>query len=92
MKNLEYNVAIVGATGLIGRKFIEVLEQRQFPIANARLFASERSRGKTLQAFGRTIAVESLENNDFDGIDFAFFSAGKEVSLNTPLFSKKAER
>ena len=36
MKNLEYNVAIVGATGLIGRKFIEVLEQRQFPIADGR--------------------------------------------------------
>lgn len=89
MKNLEYNVAIVGATGLIGRKFIEVLEQRQFPIANARLFASERSRGKTLQAFGRTISVESLESNDFDGIDFAFFSAGKEVSLKyAPLFEK----
>ena len=89
MKKLTYNVAIVGATGLIGRKFIETLEKRSFPVNSARLFASKKSEGKKVFAFGKQLSVETLENNDFKGIDFAFFGAGKEVSLNyAPLFAK----
>ena len=52
MKKLTYNVAIVGATGLIGRKFIETLEKRHFPVNSARLFASKKSEGKKVFAFG----------------------------------------
>lgn len=89
MKNLTYNIAIVGATGLIGRKFIETLEKRNFPVNSVRLFASTKSEGKKIFAFGRQLTAETLENNDFKGIDFAFFSAGKEVSQNyAPLFAK----
>lgn len=89
MKKLTYNVAIVGATGLIGRKFIETLEKRHFPVNSARLFASKKSERKKVFAFGKQLSVETLENNDFKGIDFAFFGAGKEVSLNyAPLFAK----
>ena len=87
--NKKYNVAIVGATGLIGRKFIEVLERRKFPVEKIRFFASPKSEGKFLPAFGENIAVERLEENSFDKIDVAFFSAGKEISLKYAPIAKK---
>lgn len=87
--NKKYNVAIVGATGLIGRKFIEVLERRNFPVKKIRLFASPKSEGKYLTAFGKRIGVEKLDENSFGGIDVAFFSAGKEISLKYAPIAKK---
>lgn len=87
--NKKYNVAIVGATGLIGRKFIEVLERRKFPVEKIRFFASPKSEGKFLTAFGENIAVERLDENSFDKIDVAFFSAGKEISLKYAPIAKK---
>ncbi|MFR2300301.1 MAG: aspartate-semialdehyde dehydrogenase, partial [Clostridium paraputrificum] len=77
-----YNVAIVGATGNVGRKFLEILEQRDFPVKNLYLFASKRSAGTTLQFKGKDFIVEETcdENIVNKKIDFALFSAGGSVS------------
>lgn len=77
----KYNVAIVGATGLVGQTFLQVLEERKFPIKNLYLMASQRSAGKTISYSGKNIIVEELNESSFDKeIDFALFSAGGEIS------------
>ena len=86
-----YNVAIVGATGNVGRKFLEILEERNFPVKELYLFASKRSAGKTLKFKGEDILVEELceANIENKKIDFALFSAGGSVSLEfAPIFAK----
>ncbi len=78
----EYNVAVVGATGAVGRMMVKVLEERNFPIKKLRLFASERSRGVKIPFHGEEIEVEVLsEQKYFSGIDIALFSAGASRSL-----------
>lgn len=87
---VKYNVAIVGATGMVGRKFIEVLEQRNFPVSNLYLFASSRSAGAKLEFKGKEHVVEELceENIKNKKIDFALFSAGGDVSKQfAPVFA-----
>jgi aspartate-semialdehyde dehydrogenase len=79
-KKEKYTVAVVGATGAVGNEMIAVLEERKFPVEKIRLFASERSEGKTLQFEGSEIPVESLKEDSFKGIDIALFSAGAERS------------
>jgi len=79
-KKGKYVVAVVGATGAVGNEMIAVLEERKFPVEKLRLFASERSEGNTLEFNGRDIAVETLNENSFKGIDIALFSAGAERS------------
>ncbi|MEE9247604.1 MAG: aspartate-semialdehyde dehydrogenase [Dehalococcoidia bacterium] len=76
----EVNVAIAGATGLVGREFIRVLEERRFPLASVRLLASERSEGKIMRVNGCDLEVERLTEDSFKGIDIALFSAGSGVS------------
>lgn len=86
-----YNVAVVGATGNVGRKFLEILEERDFPVKELYLFASKRSAGKTLKFKGEDLVVEELceANIENKKIDFALFSAGGSVSLEfAPIFSK----
>lgn len=86
-----YNVAIVGATGNVGRKFLEILEERNFPVKELYLFASKRSEGKTLKFKGEDVLVEELceANIENKKIDFALFSAGGSVSLEfAPIFAK----
>ncbi|WP_447409634.1 aspartate-semialdehyde dehydrogenase [Clostridium perfringens] len=86
-----YNVAIVGATGNVGRKFLEILEERNFPVKELYLFASKRSAGKTLKFKGEDVLVEELceANIENKKIDFALFSAGGSVSLEfAPIFAK----
>lgn len=75
-----YNVAIVGATGLVGQEFIKVLEQRKFPINNVTLWASDRSAGKKLFFGHQEILVKETNNDSFNGVDVALFSAGSEIS------------
>jgi len=75
-KKGKYIVAVVGATGAVGNEMILTLEQRNFPVDKLRLFASERSEGKTLEFRGEEIAVETLKEDSFQGIDVALFSAG----------------
>lgn len=77
----KVNVAIVGATGMVGRTFLKVLEERNFPIDNLYLFASKKSAGKSINFSGRDIIVEELKGDSFKrDIDIALFSAGAEIS------------
>jgi aspartate-semialdehyde dehydrogenase len=80
MKKDKYNVAVVGATGAVGEQMREVLEERQFPVGELRLLASERSAGQFLPFQSRQIRVEILDEDSFDKIDVALFSAGGSVS------------
>ena len=73
-------VAIVGATGAVGREFLTVLEQRRFPMATLILLASARSAGKSIPFRGQAYTVESLDENSFKDIDLALFSAGGSIS------------
>lgn len=79
----KYNVAVVGATGMVGQKFLEVLEERQLPVENYYLFASHRSAGKKINFMGKEHVVEELTHTCFEGknIDIALFSAGGGTSL-----------
>ena len=79
-KKKKYVVAVVGATGAVGNEMVATLEQREFPVERLRLFASERSEGKTLEFEGSEIPVETLKEDSFRGIDIALFSAGAERS------------
>ena len=76
----KYTVAIVGATGMVGRTFLNVLEGRNFPISQLKLLASGKSAGSTLSFQGRSVAVEEALPQAFEGVDFALFSAGTTVS------------
>ena len=76
----KQNVAIVGATGVVGRTFIQILEERDFPIVGLKLLASQKSVGQKIQFKQQEFAVELLESQSFKEIDFALFSAGAGVS------------
>ncbi len=76
----EYRVAVVGATGMVGRAMREILEERSFPVSGIRLLASERSRGKRFVFRGEEVEVEVLDEGSFRGIDLALFSAGGSIS------------
>ena len=78
----KYNVAVCGATGLVGRKMLEVLEERKIPINNLYLFASANSEGKVLVFNNKEYKVQTLskENIENKKIDFALFSAGGRTS------------
>ncbi len=76
----KYIVAVVGATGAVGNEMVAVLEERNFPVQKLRLFASERSEGKTLEFHDQAVSVEILGEKVFQGIDIALFSAGAERS------------
>lgn len=80
--NRKYNLAVVGTTGMVGRKFLKVLEERQLPIENYYLFASARSAGTKIEFMGKEHIVEQLTESCFEGknIDIALFSAGATVS------------
>ncbi len=77
----EYRVAVVGATGMVGQAMREILEERDFPVAELRLLASERSRGRRLPFRGEELEVRVLDEDSFRGIDLALFSAGSAASL-----------
>jgi aspartate-semialdehyde dehydrogenase len=76
----EPRVAIVGATGMVGQEMRRVLQQREFPLADLTLLASQRSRGRTLEFRGETLPVQVLDRDSFDGIELALFSAGTGIS------------
>ncbi len=76
----KYEVAIVGATGLVGQEFIKILLQRNFPMNSINLFASDRSAGRKLVVNHQEIEVKETTPESFDGMDIALFSAGSEVS------------
>jgi aspartate-semialdehyde dehydrogenase len=77
---MSYAVGIVGATGLVGGLMRAILEERNFPIASLRLFASPRSAGTRVRWQGGEVVVENAETADYAGLDFVFFSAGGATS------------
>ncbi len=85
-----FRVAVVGATGLVGQKMIEVLEERDFPVRELIPVASARSVNQTVKFRGEEISVQPLTEKIFTGVDFALFSAGKDVSREfAPLAAKQ---
>jgi aspartate-semialdehyde dehydrogenase len=84
------NIAIVGATGLVGQEFIKILEQRNFPVGSIRLLASARSAGKTVAFAGVDHKVQETTDQSFQGIDIALFSAGGDVSKHFAPIAAKA--
>ena len=84
------SIAVVGATGAVGRVFLDVLEERNFPVSHIRLCASERSVGKKLKCMGEEIAVEMATPQLFSEVDFVFISASGDVSRAlAPVASKQ---
>ena len=75
-----FNVAVVGATGQVGRVMRTLLEERNFPVETIRFFSSARSAGQTLPWKGQDIVVEDVATADYSGIDIAVFSAGATAS------------
>jgi aspartate-semialdehyde dehydrogenase len=86
----SFNVAIVGATGLVGQEFIKVLEQRHFPMASIQLYASDRSHGRKLKVNHQEVEVKETTEGSFQGIDIALFSAGAEISRHFSPIAAKA--
>ena len=80
----QYRVAVVGATGMVGRKFLQVLEERQLPVSEYFLFASARSAGKTVKFMGKDYVVRELTDDAFKDlhVDIALFSAGGGTSAH----------
>jgi aspartate-semialdehyde dehydrogenase len=89
-KKEKYIVAVVGATGAVGNEMVSILEERNFPVEELRLFASERSEGKTIDFHGKPIAVKTLKEDVFRGIDIALFSAGGDRSKHFAPIAAKA--
>src|ERR1700682_597216 len=75
------NVAVVGATGMVGHEMLRVLAQRHFPSERVIALASERSKGMTVAYNCRTIKIESLDEKAFKGIDIALFAASSDIAL-----------
>ena len=80
-KKDKYNIAIMGATGAVGGQFLSILEERNFPIKDLRLLASEKSKGRKLKFKNKGQKVEILTHNSFKGIDIVLASAGASRSL-----------
>ncbi|MDB4527969.1 hypothetical protein N9198_03770 [Akkermansiaceae bacterium] len=78
--NKKPHVAIVGATGAVGREMLNCLEERNFPLSKITLLASARSAGKPLEFREKELTVEELTPESFHGIDIALFSAGGSIS------------
>ena len=88
MKNR--NVAIVGATGAVGREFIGCIESRGIEVKSLRLLASARSAGKTTPFRGQDLIIEELKDDSFQGVDIALFSAGSGISKHYAPLAVKA--
>ncbi len=80
MTRQNLTVAVVGATGVVGRTMIQVLLEREFPVGELRLLASERSAGMMISIEGQTLEVQPATADAFEGVDIALFSAGAGAS------------
>lgn len=76
----KYRVAVVGATGMVGQTMVDVLVERNFPMADLKLLASARSKDLKIKAGDREYPVEEAMPRSFAGVDIAFFSAGEAIS------------
>ncbi|MCD6460627.1 aspartate-semialdehyde dehydrogenase [bacterium] len=86
----KYSVAVVGATGAVGREMLKTLEKRNFPVGSLKLLASARSVGKTFMFKGDEYFVEELTENSFAGVEIALFSAGGNISKKFAPLAVKA--
>lgn len=77
---MTFNVAVVGATGNVGREILNILDQREFPVDQVIALASQSSKGKKISFGDDVIKVQSLEEFDFSNTDIALFSAGSQIS------------
>lgn len=84
------NVAVVGATGAVGKEMIKILEERNFPVDELRLLASNRSQGKKIKFRGKDVVVKELNKDSFDGIKIGLFSAGGDISKEFAPIAVKA--
>ncbi len=82
MNRQPLTVAVVGATGVVGRTMIQILNEREFPVGELRLLASGRSAGRTVSIDGRTLEIGEAVPDAFEGVDIALFSAGADISLD----------
>jgi len=80
MNTKRYNIGIVGATGAVGQELIHLLHEREFPIGEIRLFASARSKGKTISYKEKSWVVEDASERQFEGVDIFLFSAGGSIT------------
>ncbi len=76
----KFNVAVIGATGVVGETMLSILAERDFPVDNIYALASSRSKGKSVQYGNKEIEVEDLESFDFKDVQIGFFSAGASIS------------
>ena len=83
------DIAIIGATGNVGRKTIEILEKSTLSINNLYLVASKNSAGKKISFKSKDILVEELENYDFSKAEITFFAAGSSIAKEWDTFSFK---
>lgn len=86
----KYKVGIVGATGMVGQAFLKLIEERNFPLAELRPFASESSAGKKLKCKNQEWEVKALKPECFDGLDLVFIATGDELSLEWSPIAVKA--
>ena len=75
-----YDIAVVGATGVVGEAMLEILSERSFPVGTVHALASERSIGKTVSFGNRELKVENLADFDFSQAQIGLFSAGGSIS------------
>lgn len=80
MSEKQYTVAVVGATGVVGKEIIQILEDRNFPVGKLLPLASARSKGQKIPFMGELVEVEVLTEDSFKTVDFALFSAGGSIS------------
>ena len=80
MNSKEYNVAIAGVTGAVGKVFLSILEERKFPVKNLTPLASHRSAGKKIVFKGQELEIKELKKDSFKDVDIALFSAGASTS------------
>lgn len=90
MSTQKLKVGVVGATGMVGKSFMETLEKRNFPVAELRPFASEASLGKSVALQGKFYPIQNLKPGCFDGLDLVFFSSGDEISKEWAPLAVKA--
>ncbi|WP_040293935.1 aspartate-semialdehyde dehydrogenase [Acetonema longum] len=80
----KYNVAILGATGVVGQEFLKLIEERNFPYAELKLLASERSAGKKIEFMGKTFVVEEAVPDSFNDVHIALFAGGSASKTFAP--------
>lgn len=78
--NRTFDIAVIGATGSVGEALVQLLEEREFPVATLHLLASGESAGRSLAFNGKSLRVRDLESFDFSSVRLAFFAAGSTIT------------